>query len=163
MNIHIRKTEETDWIALKELRLESLNESPKAFGLAYANATQFTDTQWQDSAACKTPPTYFMAWYHLKAIALIGGAISNGEYNLIAMWVSPKNRGLGIAEKLIHTALFHAQEIGHSNVVLSVSPENIPANRLYEKMGFHFIEQYEQLKSHPDIKVQKMVANIGGL
>ncbi|STQ91124.1 GNAT family N-acetyltransferase [Iodobacter fluviatilis] len=160
MNTLIKKTEEVDWKALKELRLESLKESPTAFGLSYSSMAESTDAQWQDRAACRTPPSYFIAWNDSEAIGMIGGVINNDEYNLIAMWVSPNNRSLGIAKKLVEVVLGHAKEMGKSSVVLSVSPENAPAKILYESMGFCFIKKFEYLDSHPHIQVQKMVVDL---
>ncbi|UTY59970.1 GNAT family N-acetyltransferase [Massilia sp. erpn] len=155
--ITIRTTTESDWEALKELRLASLLESPTAFGWNYADAAASDEALWRDNAAGRTPRTYLLAFVGDKAVGLIGyGLSAAAECNLIAMWVNPAFRGQDIAAGLVEAVKAGAGAQGHRRIVLTVSPENSRAVALYEKQGFAFLPEWETLDSHPHIKVQKM-------
>ncbi|WP_342115241.1 GNAT family N-acetyltransferase [Pseudoduganella sp. OTU4001] len=154
----IRRTIESDWTALKELRLAALLDAPTAFGVTHASAAANPDDQWRDRAAARGPATYLLAFCSEGApIGMVGGVFSAAqEYNLIAMWVKPGQRGSGAAAALVEAMLAHAVEQGHQRVVLDVSPDNERAAAFYLKRGFRFLPHWEALESHPHIKLQKM-------
>lgn len=52
------------------------------------------------------------------------------------LYVSESVRGKGFGEKLIKKALTFAGETGAKGVLLETNIENVPAQRLYEKIGF---------------------------
>lgn len=52
------------------------------------------------------------------------------------MVVSPTHRRLGIGAALLHTVIAHAREQGLSSVFLTTTCFQIPAMRMYEKLGF---------------------------
>jgi ribosomal protein S18 acetylase RimI-like enzyme len=153
----IRATTEQDWEILKELRLASLLDAPTAFGLTQATAAAYTDSQWRDRAAGRSPAEYFVALTNGVAIGLIGGHVSPAsEYNLIAMWVRPEYRGTAAAAGLVDAIKNCAAAQGHTRVVLEVSPSNERASAFYRKQGFSFLPEWEPLESHPEITLQKM-------
>lgn len=160
MSITIRQTTDSDWLDLKTIRMQSLMESPKAFGLSYAAASKYTDEQWQERAGNRTPPMYFIARQNDVPIGLIGAVKAHDQFNLIAMWVVPKHRGSGVGKALVEKVLSIAASRGESEVSLFVSPLNQAACALYEKAGFRFAEQVEALESHPEILVQRMSVDI---
>ena len=161
MHINIQQTTEADWLDLKTIRLQSLTESPRAFGLTYEAVSAYTEAQWKERAGNQTLPTYFVARDQEIPVGLIGGVKANVEYNLIAMWVAPSYRGLGIGEALIAKVLSAAASRGESEVCLFVSPLNKAASALYERMGFRFTQHFEALESYPEVVVQRMVAKLG--
>ncbi len=161
MQIDIRQTTEADWLDLKTIRLQSLRESPKAFGLSYDAASAYTDAQWRDRAGNRTPPMYFLARDAGNPVGLIGGVKAGEEFSLIAMWVAPSHRGLGLGKALVAEVLSAAASRGESEVSLFVSPLNKSACALYEAMGFSFTQHFESLESHSEILVQRMVAKLG--
>jgi ribosomal protein S18 acetylase RimI-like enzyme len=158
MRIDIQQTTEADWLDLKKVRLQSLTESPKAFGLTHEAVSAYTDDQWRARAGNQTLPMYFIARDEENPIGLIGGVKTNAEFNLIAMWVDPSHRGLGVGKALVEKVLSTASSCGESEVSLFVSPFNKAASALYESMGFRFTQHLEALKSFPEITVQRMVA-----
>jgi ribosomal protein S18 acetylase RimI-like enzyme len=144
----IRPTTEEDWEILKTIRLAALLDSPTAFGLSYATAASYSDQQWRDRASPQIQPEFVIAMRQGQAIGLIGDAVNaSGEYNLIAMWIRPQDRGVGIAGRL---------ERGHQRIVLSVSPDNADAVSMYRRQGFTFLPEWEPLASQPGVNVQKM-------
>ena len=158
MRIDIQQTTEADWRDLKKVRLQSITESPKSFGLTYEAVSAYTDDQWRERAGNRTPPMYFVARDEGVPIGLIGGVKAHAEFNLIAMWVAPSHRGRGVGKALVATVLSTAASRGESEVSLFVSPINKAASTLYESMGFRFTQHFEALESFPEITVQRMVA-----
>ncbi|MDN3575859.1 GNAT family N-acetyltransferase [Chitinimonas viridis] len=157
--IQVRPATLADWPTLKALRLAALLDAPKAFGISHAQVANDSDEQWQARAGAQAGPTFFLAYAHEQAIGLVGGVVhpQSQAYHLIAMWVAPAARGSTAASSLVQAVINHASQLGHSRVVLSVSPTNERACQLYQRMGFSFTEQTETLASHPEITVQVMV------
>lgn len=156
-SVLIRPTNEDDWGILKAVRLAALQDSPTSFGLSYATAAGYSEQQWRDRASHQTQPQFLIAMEQGQAIGLIGDSTSpSGEYNLIAMWVHPMRRGMGIAGRLIKAIQARAIERGHRRIVLSVSPDNADAVGLYRRHGFTFLPEWEPLASQPGVNVQRM-------
>lgn len=153
----IRPTTEDDWTTLKTIRLAALRDAPTAFGVDYATAEANSDEQWRNRAAGRGPARFFMAIEDDEAVGLIAGIADHaGETELIAMWVRPESRGLGVADRLVDAVKQMAIANGHARVLLDVSPENARAAGFYRKQGFVFLPEWEPLASHPSITVQKM-------
>lgn len=161
MSFDIQQTTDADWLDLKTIRLQSLAESPKAFGLTFEAASSYTEAQWRDRAGNRTPPIYFVAREGKNPVGLIGGVKANAAFSLIAMWVAPSHRGRGVGRSLVAKILSAAASRGESEVSLLVSPLNTAACALYEGMGFRFTQHFEALESYPEIIAQRMVAKLG--
>ncbi|MEN9660004.1 MAG: hypothetical protein RL571_3469 [Pseudomonadota bacterium] len=160
MSINIQQTTDADWLDLKTIRPHSLLESPHAFALSYEAASAFTDAQWQARAGNRTLPMYFIARDEGNPIGLIGGVKAGNDFNLIAMWVAPSHRGLGVGRSLVAQVLAVAASCGESEVSLLVSPLNKAACALYERMGFCFTPHFDALESFPEIRLQHMLAKL---
>ncbi|MEM5310896.1 GNAT family N-acetyltransferase [Paraburkholderia sp. JHI869] len=142
---------------MKTIFLAALFDSPTAFGLSYATAAAYSEQQWRDCASVQTQPLYLVAMEQGQAVGLIGDGITRShEYHLIAMWVHPKRRGMGIGGRLVNAIQARAIERGHARVVLRVSPENSHAADLYSRHGFKFLPEREALAGQPAINLQKM-------
>jgi len=161
----VRPTTEADWPALKSARLAALLDAPTAFGVSHKQAAAQSEAQWRERAAAAdaaVPKTMFWlafddARQQDEAIGIIGGGVDgHGHYNLIAMWVAPARRGAGVAQHLVDAVKARAVALGHRRIVLDVAPENARAARFYLNQGFVFIDTWEPLASHPEIRVQKM-------
>ncbi|HEY4802690.1 MAG TPA: GNAT family N-acetyltransferase [Paraburkholderia sp.] len=153
----VRPATEEDWQILKTVLLAALLDSPTAFGLNYATAAAYSEQQWRDCASDRTQPQYLIAMEQGQAVGLIGDAINRSrEYNLIAMWVHPTCRGMGIAGRLVDAIQARAIGRGHRRIVLKVSPDNTRAVGLYRRHGFKFLPEWEALANQPGITVQKM-------
>ena len=159
MTIKIRATEERDWIILKETRLAALLDTPTAFGVSYQTAITNSDEQWKQRASSETQPKFWLAFKDDKAIGMIGAGVDQSDrYNLIAMWVEPASRELGVAESLVYAVKADAIIKGVKQIFLDVSPDNMKASRFYKKHGFVFIDEEKPLDSHPNIQVQTMIS-----
>jgi ribosomal protein S18 acetylase RimI-like enzyme len=153
----IRPTTEHDSADLKATRLAALRDAPTAFGVTFATSSAQTDEQWRARASGAALPVFWLAWHDGEPVGMAGGGIdARGRYNLIAMWVAPPWRGAGVAAPLVDAVKAHAQACGHARVVLDVDPGNVRAAAFYRRQGFAFIDEWEPLASHPDIRVQAM-------
>ena len=155
--MHIRPTTASDWPALKAARLAALLDAPTAFGASHASAAGFSDADWQQRAVSTPQRTFFLAFDGEQAIGLAAQVVAgNGECQLIAMWVQPAYRGMGVAQGLVEAVKQCAVGNGHPRLVLDVALENARAAAFYQKQGFVFLPEWEALESHPHIQVQKM-------
>lgn len=148
---------ENDWEDLKKIRLSSLKESPESFGLSYHEASNYTAEDWKLRASAKKDLRVLLAYKNDVPIGLIGGVFANNEYELISMWVSPKLRGNGVGTQLVNALKEYAVELGHSEIVLKVSPDNKSACHLYTICGFNIVSEAGSLASNDNINLQKMV------
>lgn len=141
----------------KETRLAALLDTPTAFGVSYQTAITNSEEQWKQRASSETCPRFWLAFNDDKAIGMIGAGVDQTErYNLIAMWVEPESRNLGVAESLVNAVKSDAILSGYKQVFLDVSQDNVKASRFYKKHGFVFIGEEKPLASYPNIQVQTM-------
>lgn len=124
----------------RAVRLAMLLDAPRAFGSTYAIAARLTDEAWLrrvangptwlawDTAAAR--PVGSIAMYHHEGC-------SEGEVALVGMWVAAPARGSGVADDLVETVIAAARAAGHVRVSLDVAQENVGAQRLYARRGFH--------------------------
>jgi ribosomal protein S18 acetylase RimI-like enzyme len=71
------------------------------------------------------------------------------EFELRLLGVLPEARGLGLGEALTRVALERAVEQGASALVLDTGELNLPAQRLYERLGFELISDAAQTADVP--------------
>ncbi|SDK61346.1 GNAT family N-acetyltransferase [Microbulbifer yueqingensis] len=155
--MEIVPTREDDWESLKKIRLESLRDSPDAFGITYGEANSLNQDQWQLIASEESSVKFLIARCGGCAIGLIGGVYANGECELTSMWVSPASRRSNVGSRLVEALLDHALSEGCGRVTLKVSDNNKPAFKLYLKMGFEFAGEAGVLKGNKTIKLKNMV------
>jgi GNAT superfamily N-acetyltransferase len=150
----VRPTTEHDWEALKAIRLAALLDAPAAFGVRHADAAAYADAQWRERAASGR---FQLAFDDGRPVGIAAGVESGeGEFNLIAMWVSPASRGTQAAARLVEAVKARALELGHRRVVLGVARENARAVAFYVRQGFAFIDEWEPIDSQPGLMAQKM-------
>lgn len=153
----IRGTEESDWDILKEIRLAALLDAPTAFGVTHSAAMANTELQWRDRAAHRGPGRFTLAMRNGVAVGIVGRVLhSPTESNLIAMWVTPAERGTPVARRLVDAVKSEAIAQNYARIILEVAPTNIRAASFYQKQGFAFLPEWEPLASHTQIMLQKM-------
>lgn len=62
-----------------------------------------------------------------------------GEIYLDTLGVSPHHQGKGIGQKLIQSLIEQSRKKGFQKIGLLVDPDNPPAKRLYERIGFKVV------------------------
>jgi GNAT superfamily N-acetyltransferase len=103
-----------DWAQLRAARLAALAEAPYAFFSTLAQEEQFTEETWRERAGRGTT---FAAWDGDAIVGLATG-LDRGDdgWHLVGMWVSPKLRGSGVADRLVAAVCDLAQrcDLGHA-------------------------------------------------
>ncbi len=67
--------------------------------------------------------------------------IVNGEAHLLNIMVDPENRRKGFGISMMIQFMEWARTQGVSSLTLDVDPNNEPASRLYQKLGFESLER----------------------
>lgn len=131
-----------EWQTYRDLRLQSLADSPEAFGSTLAEEQTLTDFHWSRRLTAGADPDWdlpLLAEADGKPIGLAWGRIekSNPEVAcLYQVWVNSKFRGIGVGQILVKTAIDWAKSRDAKYLDLSVTYRDSPAMRLYQRSGF---------------------------
>jgi ribosomal protein S18 acetylase RimI-like enzyme len=126
-----------EWRSHRDLRLEMLQAAPDAFYTRYADVAGFDEDTWRERLATQC---HFQARLDGDPVGSVGiwddPETPADASTLVAMYVVPRARGAGVGERLVQAVVDEAARRGRSRVVLEVTETNLPARRLYERMGF---------------------------
>jgi RimJ/RimL family protein N-acetyltransferase len=140
--IVIREANMADAAGFRELRLEGLQNSPIAFSADYQRNINHPSKYWEDLL---TPhldeSTMILGEFVSSLIAMTGVMRGNSPKTRHSAWiwgvyVTPKWRGLHIAEEIIRASIDWAMARDVVLVKLGVAAVNQPAIRCYERCGF---------------------------
>ena len=71
-----------------------------------------------------------------------------GEFLVIhTLAVSPEYYGKGIGKQMVEYCIRHAAALGYKALRLDVVPGNVPAQKLYEQLGFTFAGERDLLRN----------------
>jgi GNAT superfamily N-acetyltransferase len=126
-----------DWPEFREVRLASLADAPEAFGSTYADWADAPEERWR--ARLTDVALTLVARRDGRPVGVASGsrAVLAGRpaVELISMWVSPADRGTGLAGRLIDGVVAWAtgQDLP---TFLMVRVGNDRALAAYERAGF---------------------------
>jgi ribosomal protein S18 acetylase RimI-like enzyme len=141
----IRRLVPDEWATLRQVRLTALADAPDAFSSTLDQELAFDEHRWRKwifSSAC------FAAWRDGQPTGLACGFDDKaavkaarddagpGAWHLVAMWVSPRARGSGMADNLVEAVCAAAAADGAPLVALWVTDVNARARAFYRRMGF---------------------------
>jgi len=137
----IRRLNTGEGTLYREVRLESLRESPDAFCSSYEDALARTDESWNeqaDASASGGDRATFVAFRErpVGLVALYRDDHDREVGELIQMWVCPEERGGSTADDLITEVFKWAASNRFLRVKAEVIEENQRALRFYQKLGF---------------------------
>jgi len=155
--MNIEEINESQWESLKSIRLESLVDSPDAFGISYEKAKGLTTEAWKLLASGKLGHKFYIAYGNGSAVGLVGVLNTKDEHELVSMWVKPAARRQGVGKKLIKVLLEQAIAEGHTSIKLKVSSKNRHAYVLYTEVGFVETKHKIELESNNDEGMIEMV------
>jgi len=129
----VRLLRADDWMKLRAARLAALAEAPYAFSSTLSREQEFTEQTWRERAGSGRT---FAAWEGDTILGLATGLPEDGQWHLVGMWVSPKIRGTGAADRLVVAVCELARQSGFTSVTLWVTEVNDRARAFYRRLGF---------------------------
>lgn len=158
MDARIRPVTAEDWSKVKDLRLAALRDpaAALAFPTTYADAAARPDTFWQRRAAgtgsrltshqlvAEEPDGHWIGTVTVviepaAADDAPPGAVSDGQAQLLGVYVRPEHRGTGVADALFVAAIACARGCGPppiTRIRLFVHQDNHRAEAFYRRAGF---------------------------
>lgn len=136
----IRRFARDEWRTYRNLRLQSLEESPDAFGRTTLEEQDRPDAHWSarlESALGSDLP--LLAEVDGHAVGLAWGRIdpsSPDTAHVYQMWVAPSHRRLGAGKRFLEAVIAWAATANVRWVALGVTCGDTPAMRLYSRLGF---------------------------
>jgi len=131
--VSVRLLAADDWMELRDARLAALAEAPYAFSSTLARERDLPESTWRERAGSGRT---FAASDGDTIVGLATGLPEDGDWHLVGMWVSPKVRGTGLADRLVTAVCELAQKSGYTSVTLWVTEVNDRARAFYRRLGF---------------------------
>ncbi len=135
----IRPVEAADWPRVRDLRLEMLQDTPKAYLERFEDAHALDDAQWRDRVELRLSEgsALFAAildedWVGTAAVF----AQTPEQVHLVSVFVTPSHRGTGVMNALLTATQDWARALGARTMRLLVHEENARARAYYRKAGF---------------------------
>ncbi|MCP2036299.1 ribosomal protein S18 acetylase RimI-like enzyme [Planomicrobium sp. HSC-17F08] len=149
----IRELTAEDAASYRELRIEALTNNPDAFGSVLEDALQKPVETTAESLASQLAVTFGAFWEGqlVGNVTLLreAGKKMKHRANVVAVYVTPRARGNGVASRLMEELLDYANEWeGIEQLYLAVSSNNRSAIGLYQRFGFEkYGTEYRAMKS----------------
>ncbi|UXI03209.1 GNAT family N-acetyltransferase [Photobacterium sp. TY1-4] len=139
MKIQYRRLQPADCQAYRQIRLESLKLYPENFGAIYAEQHALPQLFFEQRIAEQDPTKVMLGAFHGQELVGLCGLVTIAQESaqIIQMYVRAHCQGRGIGVGLLSQAKdVAANQLGVSQLVLTVYPHNHSARRAYEKSGF---------------------------
>lgn len=116
------------------MRLASLSDSPAAFGSRYVDWVDAPAERWRSRLTAV--PLTLLAEDVMGVVGVVCGQSVGEEWvELVSMWVDPRARGTGAADRLIDAVVRWAAEQDRMTYLM-VRSDNARARKAYERAGF---------------------------
>jgi GNAT superfamily N-acetyltransferase len=158
--ITIRRSDRDDWRALKFIRLESLADTPDAFGSTWRENSTWSDAQWKNAAANRL---YYLAYRNDEVVGMVSGGLNDmhpGTRWLYGMYVTPADRGSGTADQLVATVSAWARSEGVQQLYLHVTTSVARARAFYVRMGFRPTGERFPMERDSSLTLETMVLDL---
>ncbi len=152
MSTTIRQLSSDDLDAYLALRREAVVESPHSF----LESLEDVDALPREEHLRRLQHgAMFGAYDEDTLVGMVGYAVQSGSRvahrgYVHGMYVSPKERGKGMASRLLATLIAHAKQHGLECLDLSVESGSGAVIALYEKIGFTIYGRYPHIMKMPD-------------
>lgn len=138
----IRRLNPLDAEAYLGKRLEGLKNTPEAFGSSYEEEKDHPVEKYKRKFQSNNSFTLgaFEDTQLVGVVTLVKEKLLKHQHKatIIAMYVSPEKRGLGIGKSLMVEVINVANDMeGVEQIYLTVVTTNEPARNLYASLGFH--------------------------
>jgi predicted GNAT family acetyltransferase len=153
MTTEIRLLVGDDWQLWRDLRLQSLADTPEAFGSTLAREQAFSEETWRQRAQGGA----VIAFVDGTPAALGSSFQPKPDWShIVAMWTAPEFRRRGLATLVLDELVRRAKARGH-RVVLDVAQGNSAARTAYERYGFVATGNAEPLREGSQIVCEEMI------
>ncbi|MHB1208508.1 MAG: GNAT family N-acetyltransferase [Acidimicrobiales bacterium] len=152
----VRRANASDALALRAIRLESLLDTPDAYGSTYEDVSRWSDARWRRIAL---ESNFYIAERDGQVVGMASGGSNNahpGTHWLFAMYVSPDARGTGVAAALVHAVSTWARREHADALFLHVTERVARARGFYEKLGFRYNGERISMDRDPSITLVTM-------
>ncbi len=153
--LRIDKISVDEAMRFKRIRLQSLQESPEAFGSTFEVANSWDDANWISQVENLNT---FIASFDGSDVGVARSVIDKDDSKtvwIISMWTAPQARGKKVGSKLIEAIIDWAKKQNVKIIKLDVVDSNRAAIGLYTKYGFlengkkgNFPEPREKITEH---------------
>ena len=136
----------------REIRLDSLADSPDAFSTTFESANKRSLESWieqADSAAVGRDRAIFLAFIDDEPVGiagLYGDAEEQALGGVVQVWVAHAHRGSGVAGALLDSVVSWARDSGFERISAWVNDENRRAARFFGKHGFEMTGKTEPFR-----------------
>ena len=158
--VTVRRGTDADWRALRDIRLESLADTPDAFGSTYEGAMKWSDRRWRRTAG---EWLVFLAERDGEVVGMASGGVNDdhpGTRWLYGMYVTPSARGTGAADALVEAVSDWARTQGVRDVYLHVTTTVARARAFYARMGFVETGEVHVMDRDPRLRLATMVRHL---
>lgn len=144
VGLHVVRLGPDDWRDYRELRLGMLRDAPDAFWTQLADVQHLAEEDWRQRSHDRTlhvrdadgTPLGTTTVLTRETNQALGLQAGTGDALVLAVYVVPAARGLGVVDLLLEAARHLAQELGCTRLVLQVGEANLAARRAYERHGY---------------------------
>ena len=144
--------------AWRLLRLESLQESPRAFGSSLAREQAFSDADWE----ARIGDLSFMVYDVDVPVGLGSGYRPEpGRIEVVSMWVRPSHRGRGLSRILLDAIVGRGRS-ENATFELFVDSSNAAARGAYLSYGFVPTGETMPLSADPEHVAEHMMLSRAG-
>ena len=157
----VRRCTSLDWQQLKAIRLESLGDTPEAYGSTYDDAATWPDDRWRSAAS---QWTYWLAERHGRVVGMVSGGANDhhpGTRWMYGMYVTPAERGTDVATRLVDEVCQWARGESANSLFLNVTSTVARARAFYEKVGFELTGEVNAMDRDPSLHLETMVRELG--
>lgn len=159
--IQVRTAVPGDEPLLRELRLQALRDSPRAFGSTYERELARTTADWTRWLA---PGVTLLLEVDRQLRGLVAGvpdAADEGVVHLMAMWTHPSVRGIGASDALVVRLHEWARTQGARLLRLHVIRDNERARRFYTRHGFAATGRETAQERYIEVEMERPIGNDG--
>jgi RimJ/RimL family protein N-acetyltransferase len=142
-DVTIRLLTESDWEALREIRLRALRTEPGVFFRAHAEEIGKTDDEWKEWARGSDGGGRMFGLFASGQLVGITGAVpwredpSGATVVLVASYIAPEYRGLGLTSLLYDARLtWIRSQPRFKRIIVSHRRTNEPSGKAIRRNGF---------------------------
>lgn len=141
MEIYCRMLKAEDSRAYRILRLESLKLHPECFGSGYEDQVKLAQLYFEKLIEQESINSIMLgAFIDRELIGLCGlTPATSTQVEIIQMYVVNKNRGRGVAFKLLDLAKDYLEHFNSNSLTLTVYKTNLSAIKTYQNAGFNIV------------------------